>query len=134
MKIAIVFILSALCLCGYAQTAKVIALTPEDAKTAQDVDLQVNEALKRKSDFYEKVRLKYIGGYPAGRLNLICFSAGCEPSKHDGKDAIPGWESGFEFSDDWKYIVPLKFLYSPNLNNSCVISTIPAYAGTFVAN
>lgn len=120
-------------LAAAGQTAKVIALTPEDAKTAQELDQQVTTALKRQSDFREKLRLKYIGGAPAGVGLTFCLSStGCAPTKHDWKDPKLGWENGFEFSDDWKYIVPITFRPSTSISGGgsfygCnTLTTVPA--------
>lgn len=104
-------------LAAAGQTAKVIALSPEDAKMAQEIDKQVDAALKRRQDFYETVRMKYIGGNPAGVWGTICLTIPCAPAKHDYPAAKPGWETGFEFSDDWKYIVPIRFISLPYSNN-----------------
>lgn len=132
MKTAIVFILSALCFSGYAQTAKVIALTPEDAKTAASLDEQQKQLEGKRAAFHAYIVLMYLDSQHASHVQ-------CQASWKSGKSCqliptLKGWESGFEFSDDWKYIVPLKFLYSPKLNNSCGISLTPAYIGTPVAN
>lgn len=43
-----------------AQTAKVIALTPEDAKKALELHRAVERALANEADFKEKVRSKYL--------------------------------------------------------------------------
>lgn len=131
-----------------AQTAKVIALSPEDAKHAQELDARQKALTAETEAFHHSVVEKYLttknekdgGNQYGGYLNLITSSgitSGCiailngsgqvssscpEPTAEEKAKAakdraeadakrvwvLRGWGSGeYEYSTDWRYIVPL---------------------------
>lgn len=90
-----------------AQTAKVIQLSPEDAATAKRLDAEQKALTARTEEFRKKVVVKYLvepepylGGVVSGYNNCSLHA----PEK--GTIITPSWCYGFEFSDDWLYIVP----------------------------
>lgn len=87
----------------FGQTAKVIQLSPEDAAQAKSLYAQKAEIEKKISSLVDGVHDKYL---------II---------SHHGPDGLygiykDGWNNGFEFSDDYKFIVP-KTYSTPN--NCC---------------
>lgn len=80
--------LMVLCLAGFGfgQTAKVIALNPADAAKSRELHESAVKAQKAVDAFDVSVRAKYTNPNP----NFV----------------LSGWESGIEYSDDWKFIVP----------------------------
>jgi len=105
--IAVVFLLAS----GlYAQKAKVIALTPEEQKQALEIKDLKESLAKKESCLYEKIY-----------------------KNHDL--STKGW-GGFEYSEDYKYIVPT-ITYINNTfvpyNNSCSCLDITPVTGSFNA-
>ena len=89
------FVGIALLLCSITalgQTAKVIALSPEDAKEAKSLYAQQAEIEKRIDMFRLQISDTYLRNYE--KKNPYVFSP------------KPGWDAGFLFSEDFKYIVP----------------------------
>jgi hypothetical protein len=135
-----------------AQTAKVIQLSPQDAAEAKQVYEAQVAANKRVEEFRAKIDAKYLtkqepGSDPptflAGR---ICSIGGnCAPPEtpaekkariaadeldkrtHAHPVHLEGW-SMFEFSDDFKFIVP-KSTFTTNPN-----SLQPCGAGVYLGN
>jgi hypothetical protein len=90
-----------------AQTAKVIQLSPEDAAKAKDLYAQKADIEKKIADLQAKIA----GGYTTEKkeqqyLNCCC----CGIKESDGKTYVTqfkdGWGGGFEYSSDFKFIVP----------------------------
>src|ERR1700761_4934782 len=103
MKLALLAIFLALPLA--AQTAKGIQLTPEEAKEAQALYAEQKSVELRMADLHQKIVTKY----NLGNQNTL----------------FPAFD--FEYSTDFKYIVPK--LPSINTNNFCcpynsIISTV----------
>lgn len=90
--VALFLILAASPLIG--QTAKVIALSPEDAAEAKTLYTQKAEIEKRIINLTDTIQHKY--------LALVPPHEGLNGFRHF-KD---GWSIGFEFSEDYKFIVP----------------------------
>lgn len=117
MKIITFVVAVAISIGAHAQTAKVIALSPEDAKVAKEL-IQAQDALtKRKAEFEASIRAKY----------LTAQKGESYTSTFGGERIRSGWDYGFEFSEDWKYIVPAPTpRYQTTLSTGCSYSTTPA--------
>jgi hypothetical protein len=93
MKLALLAIFLALPL--PAQTAKVIALSQEDAKLAKSLYEERDLVNKKIAELDSKVKKDYL----LGEKGSSCGQ--------NGKYYMPGWGCGeFEFSEDFKFIVP----------------------------
>jgi hypothetical protein len=79
-----------LCVAAFAQNAKVIALSPSDAAKSQQLHEAAIAAQKAVEDFDKEVDHKY----------TYDSSAAIQPVHKKG------WESGVEYSEDWRFIVP----------------------------
>jgi hypothetical protein len=126
MKIILVLVASCLSLSVKAQTAKVIELTPDESK--EDVALvQERKALDEKQQNFQydvalhhKIALEYpttasICILPSGALS--CDGGPPPKTDHRNIEYKTGWEAGYEFSEDYKYIVPKNAPLSPNFWN-----------------
>ena len=78
--------------CLQAQTAKVIQLSPEDAAKAKALYAQKADIEKQIDDLQQKITATYLA-----KNKEIQESWGWYPWP---------WLNGFEFSDDFKFIVP----------------------------
>ena len=123
MKILISFLF--LSLVSAAQTAKVIPLSASDAaqaKSLYDRQIALNKA---KSDFEAIVKDKYLTKESDSILAATCATLALDgsgisyssipcpdPKAHKIKIPIDGWSNGFEYSEDFKYIVPKQPVYS----------------------
>jgi hypothetical protein len=122
------------------QDAKVIALTPEEARQAKFMQDQVDIAIKRQKDFYESLRHKYTQsmtmgcslfqayGVTNGGSIVVNGQGEIHGVDKDGKPIPPpppckkepqyhdksGWGDGFRYSEDFKYIVPVQ--QKPSVN------------------
>jgi hypothetical protein len=88
----------------FGQTAKVIALSPEDAAQAKALFTQKAEIEKKIKHLEDAVHDKY----------LI--------TPHHGPSGLygtykEGWSAGFDYSEDFKFIVPK--VYVPSSTNCC---------------
>lgn len=103
MKIFIVFTM--LTMISSAQTAKVIQLSQDDAKQAKALTDEQTALDKRKAEFEEAIRTRYLtvirGDKDWGDTSVqIWNGAGV-------KSYRAGWDTGrFEYSEDFKFIVP----------------------------
>lgn len=131
------FICGFVSVAAHAQSAKVIALSPADAKEAKDLYAQRDAINKRIDDLHQKVTDKYLSdekpgpgpsltGYITTTCAMILSINGvqppCPPETADAKKAREDreakeklmhhlevkddWRNGFEFSDDFKFVVP----------------------------
>jgi hypothetical protein len=119
---------------AWPQTAKVMAVTPEDTTQIVALRAAADAANKALSDFNEKVRVKYIttldnskGNQEDVNVSYTSIIIGCNITHYYG--AVPltncdmtwstepvkprrykltGWEYGFEWSEDFRYIVPVR--------------------------
>jgi hypothetical protein len=105
----------------WAQTAKVVQLSPQDAEKARQLYDAAQAAQKAYEDFRTEVAHKYIdyvsatngdslvmcGTFTPGGLYQAAPCPGDKPSDVV-KTFMPqaSWENGFDFSADFKYIVP----------------------------
>lgn len=77
----------------YAQTAKVIALSPEDVKTAKALDAEQHALDRRREAFNDHVRELYLAKESKQTSGLYQYKE--------------GWPHGeFTFSEKFLYIVP----------------------------
>ncbi len=114
----------------HGQTAKVVQLSPEDAKQAKALDDAQNELTAKITAFRETVKQKYLvtterkeaGDCFAGTLTLnatagaLVFGDGTLSLKPAEKPQSPpkpapyyrlGWRCGdYQYSDDFRFIVP----------------------------
>lgn len=122
MKTVIVAVAMSLAVACSAQTAKVVALTPDEAREAKAISDQQKELDNRLAALRHKIIASHL--YADGEEYWSC-SIGL-PIEHHIKE---GWGCGsdFEFSDDYRFIVP-----SRNTGTSAtgwaypIIATAPA--------
>jgi hypothetical protein len=94
---------------AFGQTAKVIALSPSDAREAKQLEQAVSDSIKAREDFRETIVKKYLITEFVKQTGLAVF-----------KD---GWTYGdFEFSDDFLFIVPNSTLSYYKSNSNLVIT------------
>jgi len=98
-KIVIAVLLCSITAAGFTQTAKVIALSPEDAKQAKALDDEQKALNVKKEAFESHIRSQYLL-----RPHAQCFNGDFMDSKGRCSEVMWGW--GFIYSDDFKYIVP----------------------------
>lgn len=91
--IAALVVLAAACAGAVAQTATVVELKAEDAALAKRLYAEKAGIEKQIADLEVKIRGTYLK--PACDKNSITFCAGS-----------PTWYNGFEYSTDFKFIVP----------------------------
>lgn len=148
--VPIVFLMCSLRLA--AQTAKVVQLSPVDVAEVKRLYAEKTEIEKKLADFQIKIEHQYISDevtYPttaciSGFLVLnpngtvkSNISSPCNPPKptpeqeknsHDWKRK-DGWQNGFEYSEDFKFIVPKMTPNSGIYKNSwidcCAITLTP---------
>lgn len=97
-----------------AQTAKVVALRPEDAAQAKSLDDQQKALDRAKDRFRKHIARDYLTdaetakekkGREAWSLWLDTERGKAE-RPHPPRTWKDGWDNGFIFSDDFKYVVP----------------------------
>lgn len=141
-----------LCLAAiaFSQSAKVIALDPADAKEAKRLADARAALLKDQADFDEKIKHKYashVVQYPTSACisgMVVTHQDGtqvhigpdtCTPPKPTDADQehardyrpLEGWEGGIQYSEDYRFIVPVPYVPPKNSwGNSCFV-TNPAY-------
>ena len=124
-----------------AQVAKVIELSPEDAATAKSLFDQSYELAKRETAFREKIHDKYLTvEKESGTLTSDCTKltnqgfiefAPCnpplpKPKATKVKVSADGWSYGYEYSEDFRFIVPKQ----PDVkSNGCI-----SWPNTFTTN
>jgi hypothetical protein len=140
-----------------AQTAKVIALTPEEARERAELQKQSDEIAAKIKAFDEAIRERYtwvkqgdkdagnevasgtFSGFTTG--TTACFhTLGETPevtkqrdracaewtSKHPSPPPAyyrRGWENGINYTDDFRYIVPVEAPKYSAFGNGCVYSS-----------
>lgn len=115
-------LLFALTIAGRAQNAKVISLSAEDAAKAAHLYDERDRIEREIMEMTGNITLKYLMVDPKDSLHQI----------------KQGW-SQFEFSEDFKYIVPKPYIASPCgcggsifLSNCATFTTTPVNSGTAV--
>ena len=90
-----------------AQTAQVIQLSPTDAAKAKQLYTEKAQILSEIHAFKTKIQEKYVP-HSSGIFSL--------------NDPSIVWGNGFEFSTDYKFIVPKYYVQSLNNNTySCIV-------------
>lgn len=113
-----IFVLAALAfgIAIHAQTAKVIALSPVEVKQAQALDAEQKELTARKVAFDEAIRVKYLKAPKEDEGHTYASGYGTPGFMW----IRSGWGQGeFQFSEDWKYIVPAPLTVNATSMNSC---------------
>lgn len=118
-----------------AQTAQVIQLSPADAKQAKALHDELATIKARVESFDEGIARKYSG---KECVSLHVAGAVVPCTKTDEKAYMigvsPGWENGFEYSEDYRFIVPkpfsgkevtLKCKIQYSSDYPCIVTTIP---------
>lgn len=115
----------------HAQTAKVIQLSPEDAAQAKSLHEQKEALDKKIADLQQKIHDNYLSvevQYPTTACIAFNRAETCIPRKPTpaeekaarGLGPKKGWESGkFEYSDDFKFIVPAPLTFSTGTAITC---------------
>jgi hypothetical protein len=119
----IILITMFLTVTSFAQTAKVIQLSPEDAAEAKSLYEQKAAIEQKIEAMEEKVATDYLEDktkpaayrYCVKFVGDTCVQGGPKDVHYPRRD---GWESGFEFSVDFKFIVPKKADALPSGNGS----------------
>jgi len=119
MKFLLLFLF--LSLPAFSQTAKVIQLTPDEARQAKDLYDQEQALKQKRADFDDAIRKKHIFDNPEKYKGLY-YAPGFPPLKE-------GWTREFEYSEDFKFIVPQRFISSGSMNwNNCGTFTVAPVA------
>lgn len=127
----------AVLLCGsmasMAQTVKVIELSPEDTRHIIEIDKSIATLQKLREDYLTHIRMTYIAER-YGKGNDGCAAQSVDPI--DGKKKCAGlskeWWNGFEFSEDFRFIVPgrqAEFVTGGSWFKNCVMPTGSITAG-----
>lgn len=101
----------------YGQNAKVAVLEKGDSEKAEQLHAAVKKANDELAAFIKSVEKKYVTSKTGEPRTSMLFADGTmllsnetrAVKRFDGKLYYPplsGWEYGFEFSDDWKFLVP----------------------------
>jgi hypothetical protein len=109
-----------------AQSAKVIQLSPEDAKQAKQLHDASEAAAKKESEFQDVIRERYLKaskeeeGHTQTYGYLFTFQG---KEKSHGYWVKSGWGNGtFEFSEDFRFIVPVAGI---GVNSISMSPTVP---------
>lgn len=106
--------------CLQAQTAKVIQLSPEDAAQAKALYAQKADIEKQIAGLEQKITTKYLAKDKSSSFWVF-----------NNQESSPWpWLNGFEYSDDFKFIVPNKAAPAYNGNSSLCNWFTPASSGT----
>ena len=119
MRVLIALSLAVCSLSATAQTAQVIALTPDEAKEVRALYTEQDEVANKLKALQSQIKLNHVAVDPkdpdAGNVGAsinefvecdnLLDHAPCAKGKIYAYRK--GWENGFEFSTDFKYIVPL---------------------------
>lgn len=115
-----------------AQTAKVIQLSPEEARQAKSLRDQQDAIAKKIAEFDQTIRDKYLKAAKEEEGHTATYSL-------NGKWIWikSGWGNGsFQYSEDFRFIVPVP--YNPTTGTCqsilCGVTLTPAYGSTIIAN
>jgi hypothetical protein len=98
----------------FAQTAKVIQLSPEDAKEAKLLYDLKKDLVKQQDEFDEKIRKAYLTTTYKATKNSVCYWSlygSVYYTSSVSENGIctgikEGWYNGFNYSEDFLFIVP----------------------------
>jgi hypothetical protein len=94
-----------------AQTAKYITLQPQDAENMKAIDKAIADKQEERSKYLVIIKNRYtvLDKCPLGHnctyADSIITLGGTSIDYR--RYYVPGWENGFEFSEDYKLIVPV---------------------------
>ena len=88
----------------YAQTAKVIQLTPAETAEAKHLQAVQVDISKRMQALRGAIEARYISrsNESDGQCHTISVGTYCP------RQMFEGWSGGFEYSEDFKFIVPVR--------------------------
>lgn len=131
---------------AYAQSAKVVQLTDADATQAKSLHDQRDQLDKKIKDFDSSVKHEYLVVSVQPSPSVFSGSWSGSIASEDGKSVEyvkPGWGpyADFEYSDDFKFIVPAKPAATPSTsscywngmgttNTNCIYPTIGTFGNT----
>ena len=93
-----------------AQTANVIELKPEDSTKVQKAWDELQRAQARWKDVNDQIDMQYVEVPYDGSMGNLVISAEVLKNGYHRRD---GFLAGFEFSTDFKYIVPKPVTVDP---------------------
>lgn len=122
MKILIYCWLVALTVPLLGQTAKVIALTPNETARAKQLKMDQENLTIETHEFELMIKHEYLMTSPPANAIPNTIYNGCSGNNCWSPNWKPGWGNNgeFEYSDDYRFIVPAKVL-----GNSGVINITP---------
>ncbi len=135
-SLVVVLLLAGFSLSALGQTAKVIQLSPEDAAQAKSLYAQQAAIQKKIDALNDKITTQYTseavpeGNCIATAYGSWVFSGPCSGMGAPTSSVKPGWENGFEFSEDFKFIVP-KPIPPQTLSNCSLSSGCITYGGMY---
>lgn len=122
-----------------SQTAKVVVLSSEESAEANAIAQARKDLDKRSDALRDKIEAKYLYLQMPATAS-VCVGNGCIPppppapteeQKLAARSWLIGWEYGFEFSEDYKAIVPKKgpsgYYFAPS---SSGVITLPCCNAT----
>lgn len=126
---------------GFAQTAKYVTLTPTDAQQAKALDDKVDAAMKERADFQKQITKRYTIEDHCDRSNCYTYHEpitigvfgpftvnGSVQDDHKPKEKTlyykNGFDQGWQYTEDYKLIVPVPVPVKPSnvqsYNGSCI--------------
>jgi hypothetical protein len=111
IKMTIIFMAAVLLFAvgAIAQDAKVVALSADEAAQAQALYARKAEIEKQISDLYDELDKKYIQSSHVYSSKYQIVLSGCKKISETQQvctGSRAGWDWGFVYSEDFKYIVP----------------------------
>lgn len=115
------------------QTAKVVQLSPDEARQAKALHDEQDSVAKKIAEFDQAIRTKYLSAPKNEEGHTNTYSL-------NGKWIWVriGWGNGaFEYSEDFKFIVPLVLQTPPTgtcQSMFCGVTLTPSYQGQWITN
>ena len=117
-----------------SQTAKVIALSPEDAKARAALEAQRVEIENKIEALDEAIRMRYTTvGEKDPEASSVQSLVGLSSLFDNGPSRYyrRGWEHGVNYTEDFKFIVPLTFGYDYSYTApGCLVAPVSHFTGT----
>lgn len=108
-----------------AQNAKVIELTPAEATEAKSIAQEQKDLAQREIDLRYDIALHHNIARELPTRASACIGKGCIPSGLPEADhrwvefVVGGWLNGFEYSEDYRFIVPKAAPASNYIQSPC---------------
>lgn len=102
-----------------AQTAKVVQLSPEDAKEAKTLHDEQDNLTARMNAFHDRIQRKYLAAKEGESYDGLIWSS------VDKLRIKSGWFEGFEYSEDFRFIVPIASHIYSQFGAGCSYFTSP---------